>query len=267
MNSPIRPEPSQARLDTRIDAFWRGRFALVQPVGQGYRSGLDALLLASTLSTDAKGRLADLGAGAGAVGFACAARAPDLTVVCVEKMAEMAMLLAQGLALSENKSFAGRVASIEADLLAPRPMLDDVGLRAGSFDHVATNPPFYPAGHRISPDRLRAAALNAPEADFLARWMRAALALLKDGGRFSAILPPEALGECLPVYETRLGALAITPIHARQGEAAIRIVVTGRKASRAALAILPGRFLHLADGTPSEFSKSVSEGEAIFGWR
>ena len=73
MNSPIRPEPSQARLDTRIDAFWRGRFALVQPVGQGYRSGLDALLLASTLSTDAKGRLADLGAGAGAVGFACAA--------------------------------------------------------------------------------------------------------------------------------------------------------------------------------------------------
>ncbi|MCK5931628.1 MAG: methyltransferase [Fulvimarina manganoxydans] len=267
MSSPIRPEASISPFDTRIDGFWRGRFALVQPVGQGYRSGLDALLLASTLAPDAKGRLADLGAGAGAVGFACAARAPRLDVVCVEKMPEMVGLLAQGLALTENESFADRVSSIEVDLLAPRRDLDEAGLRVGDFDHVVTNPPFYPAGHRISPDPLRAASLNAPEADFLAHWMRSSLALLKDGGRFSAILPPEALGECLPVYETRLGAIAITPIHAREGEAAIRILITGRKGSRAPLAILPGCFLHKTDGTPSEFSRNVSEGEALFGWR
>ena len=44
---------------TRCDRFYGGRFALMQPQGRGYRSGLDALLLAATLPATATGRLAD----------------------------------------------------------------------------------------------------------------------------------------------------------------------------------------------------------------
>ena len=71
-----------------IDAFHRGRFVLVQPKN-GHRAGLDAMLLAASAPKDFSGRLADLGAGAGAAGLAVAARCPQANIVLVEREDEM----------------------------------------------------------------------------------------------------------------------------------------------------------------------------------
>ena len=49
-----------------IDVFHRGRFELVQPSGQGHRSGIDAMMLAAAVPEGFDGHCADLGAGAGA---------------------------------------------------------------------------------------------------------------------------------------------------------------------------------------------------------
>ena len=53
-----------------LDAFHRGAFYLVQPSAKGHRSGIDAMILASAVPADFKGKVADLGAGAGAAGLA-----------------------------------------------------------------------------------------------------------------------------------------------------------------------------------------------------
>ncbi len=62
-----KPAPTET-----IDSFHRGGFHLIQPLGRGHRSGMDAMLLASLVATP--GRVVDLGAGAGAAGLAVAAR-------------------------------------------------------------------------------------------------------------------------------------------------------------------------------------------------
>ena len=50
------PEPSLTQ-----DAFWRGAFHLVQPRKGAYRSGLDALLVASGVASEASGYALDFG--------------------------------------------------------------------------------------------------------------------------------------------------------------------------------------------------------------
>ncbi|RFC63293.1 methyltransferase [Fulvimarina endophytica] len=255
-----------AAVETRIDGFYGGRFQLVQPARIGYRSGLDALLLAATVSPDARGRLLDAGAGAGAVGFAASVRAPGLTATLLEREPVMAGCARQGLQLAANSGLRGRVRVVERDLLeksaAQAPGEDAIG----SYDHLLTNPPFRLPSDRVSPDPLRAAALNAPSPDFLAGWFRACLSLLRDGGRFAAILPPAVLPICLEVLSGRIGGPALTAIHAGEGEPAMRLVATGRKGSREPLVFLPPRHLFDRDMTASDFSRAVSEGEAFFGW-
>ncbi|MEN3792664.1 methyltransferase [Fulvimarina sp. MAC3] len=269
MNSRQEPDGEADRRrapETSVDAFYSGRFHLVQPRRTGYRSGLDALLLAATVGEGAIGELLDIGSGAGAVGFAAATRAPDLRVALIESQPVMASCARAGLDEGRNAGFADRVSVVETDLfsLKPRELHAARGVRLADF--VVTNPPFYLPGQRPSPDPIRAAALSAPSADFLMRWMEASLALLKDGGRFASVLPPAALAVCLPVLSGRIGGPAITPIHGHPGEAARRLILSGRKGYRDSLTFLPAHFLFDPGGGKTDFSHRISEGLIHIGW-
>ncbi|KQT88033.1 methyltransferase [Aurantimonas sp. Leaf443] len=250
---------------TSEDSFYGGRFHLVQPRGHGYRSGLDALLLAAAIPRAATGRLVDLGAGAGAVGLAAAARAPALRVTLVEREPEMAACARFTLALSANAALAGRIDVVEADLTLPRPAREAAGLSDGGFDLAATNPPFYGAAHRRSPDPLRAAALASPDPQALARWFAVAAALLRHGGGLAAILPPAVLGTVLSACEGRFGALALTPVHPAPERPAIRLVLTARRGSRAPSSVERPRFLAGEAGRPSVFADGIAAGTVGIG--
>lgn len=76
--------------DDTIDSFHHGKFYLVQPRKYGHRSGMDAMLLASLVPNDLKGKVVDLGAGAGAAGLAVASRCLEVHVTLVERSAFMA---------------------------------------------------------------------------------------------------------------------------------------------------------------------------------
>ena len=249
-------------METRCDAFYDGRFALLQPVGRGYRSGLDALLLAASVPANAVGTLADIGAGAGAVGIAAACRCDGVSVTLVEKNPVMAALARDSVALPANARTAPRLRVVEADILATRPAREAAGIGDGAFDFLLTNPPFYTDGHRASPDPLRAEALSATGPEFLARWIRGCAALLTGGGRFVAVLPAAALPAALLACEGRLGGLHVLPVHPRPEAPAVRLLLSGRKGSRAPLTLLPGRFLHETDGSPSPFARDVGTGRA-----
>ena len=66
-----------------IDAFHRGRFFVVQPACSGHRAGMDAMMLAAAVPAGFAGRLADLGAGAGAAGLAVLSRCSRAQAVLV----------------------------------------------------------------------------------------------------------------------------------------------------------------------------------------
>jgi tRNA1(Val) A37 N6-methylase TrmN6 len=248
-------------LTSRRDAFFRGRFEVLQPTDQGHRAGSDALLLAAGLMEGASGLLADLGAGVGVAGLAALAANPGLEAVLVEIDPDMSDLARESLELPANAAIAGRARVLKADATLTGDKRQAAGLANHSFDHVIMNPPYNHASQRPSPDELRSLAHTMGEGG-LDSWLRTAAAILRPGGTVLLIWRTERLGDVLAGMQGRFGAISIMPLYAREGEAASRIVVRAIRGSRAPLSLSQGVVLHDADGSQSPVADQLLNGNA-----
>ncbi len=226
-----------------VDAFHRGRFHIVQPRDRGHRSGMDAMLLASLVAASGPVRVADLGAGAGAAGMAVASRLEEAEVTLFERSPEMAAYARKSLALAGNERFAARVSVIEADVAVTGKTRIASGLADDHFHHVIMNPPFNDASDRRTPDSLKAEAHAMTDGLFEA-WIRTAGAIMVPGGQLSLIARPQSIAEIIEACGKRFGGLEITAIHPRDGENAVRILVTAIKGSRARLNLRAPLVMH-----------------------
>lgn len=220
------------------DRLFGGALLLLQPEG-GHRAGTDAVLLAAATPPDAQ-RIADLGAATGVVGLRAAQLNPAASVTLVERELMLADLARRNIT---RNGLEGRVSTIEDDVLAlsRRPDLRE------AFDLVLTNPPFLEAGSvRISPKEGRASAhvMDAPLDD----WVRNAVAVLAPKGQLLMIHRADALESAVTTFSKRLGGIEIRSIHPRSDAPATRLLISGRKGSRAPLVILPPLFLHDREG-------------------
>jgi tRNA1(Val) A37 N6-methylase TrmN6 len=232
--------------DFTIDAFHFGRFHLVQPKNKGHRSGMDAMLLASLVAADGPVRVADLGAGAGAAGLAVVSRLPLAEVTLVERSAEMVAFARQTCALAQNAPFAPRLTVLQADVSLTGKARLAAGLADNAYDHVIMNPPFNDAGDRATPYALKAEAHLMTD-NLFDIWIKTACAICKPSGQLSLIARPQSLGDIMTACNRRFGGLEITPIHPREGENAVRILVTGIKGSKSRLALRPPLIMHEQD--------------------
>ncbi len=247
-----------------VDAFHRGRFHLVQPLGQGHRAGMDAMLLASLVAAKGPCRVADLGAGAGAAGLAVASRLDAASVVLVERAPQMADFARKSLALEENSRLAARVEVLQADVTLRGRARLAAGLADDVFDHVIMNPPFNDGADRKTPDTLKAEA-HAMTGTLFEDWIRTAGAIMKPGGQLSLIARPESIAAIIDACGRRFGGIEITAVHPRDGENAVRILATAVKGSRARLSLRAPLVMH-GDGTHafSAFVDDLNNGRAAY---
>jgi tRNA1(Val) A37 N6-methylase TrmN6 len=242
------------------DAFLGGRIDVVQP-RRGHRAGSDAVFLAAAVPARAGERVLDAGAGVGAAALCLLARVPGLDVAAVEIDDRLCALAAKN---AERNGFAGRLRVILADVTGSANSHRDAGLVREGYEHVIANPPFYAeADVRAAPDKTRAAA-HVMRAGGLAAWIRFLTSYAAPKGRLTLIHRAECLGELLGLLERRFGDVAVFPLFPRQGEAASRIIVQGRKGSRARVRVLPGLVLHQADGSYTDEAEAVlRQGKAL----
>lgn len=255
MNLPARSGGEGVVAET-VDAFHYGRFHLIQPRGRGHRAGMDAMLLAALVPGDATGRLADLGAGAGAAGMAVAVRVPEISVALFERSAFMAGYARRSLALAENGHLGDRVSVFEADVTLAGAARRMAGLQDEVYDHVIMNPPFNETGDRRTPDVEKAAA-HAMQPGMFESWIRTAGAIARPGAQLSLIARPASIAAIIDACGRRFGALQVTPVHPRAGEDAIRILVTAIKGSRAGLVLRAPLFIH--DGPGHGFAPKIDD--------
>ena len=228
------------------DLFLGGALRLHQPPRGAHRAGTDAVLLARLIAPESGDTVYDLGAATGAVGLAAAHLSKECRVVLVERDPALAALARENAAAN---GLDARVSVIEADLLAPGAARRAAGLMPNAADLVLTNPPFFEGpGHRPSPDAGRAAAHAFPGEGGLEAWMRACADLARPDGRIGLIHRADALPACLDALKGRFGDCAVRPVHARADRPAIRVLISGRKGSRAPFRLLPPLVLQDADG-------------------
>jgi tRNA1(Val) A37 N6-methylase TrmN6 len=265
MAEPASELESAATADALTENGWLGgRLLLVQPK-RGHRVGTDAALLVAAAGDARRGRIVDVGAGVGAVGLALAQRSSLASVDLVELDPELAALAESNAA---RNGLQARTRVLPLDALNPRERRE-AGL-AESAGCVVTNPPFFdPRAVRASPDegKARAHVLTRVEAgDALADWIQASLAILAPGGRFVMIHRPDALSAILAAIGSRLGAIALLPVHPMIGASAHRLLVSGVKGSKAPLRLAPGLVLHEGDGRLTAEADAVHRGERLIDW-
>jgi tRNA1(Val) A37 N6-methylase TrmN6 len=156
-----------------------------------------------------------------------------------------------------RNALAGRVEILPGDLLQP-PFPSE------SFDHVMTNPPYLTAPAATPPPHPERARAHV-EATALDAGLGSCLRMLAAGGSLTLIHSADRLDEILAGLAGSLGALAVFPLWpGERGKPARRVLVQGRKGSRAPLALLPGLVLHGPDGRFSAAAEAVlRHGEAL----
>src|SRR5690606_14878328 len=154
------------------------------------------------------GRLADLGAGAGAAGMAVASRCPNAHVTLIERVPEMVDYARQTAAHPSNSRMHGRVEVLEADVTLTGKARIAAGLKDDGFAFALMNPPFNAPVDRASPDALRRAA-HVMDEDLFERWLRTAAAIVRPRGGIAIIARPQSLTAILAALEGRFGKAQI----------------------------------------------------------
>ena len=236
-DAAVPPEPTD-------DAFLGGKLRILQPK-EGYRAGIDAVLLAAAapMRASRKDRVLDVGAGAGVVGLAVAQRMPRAQVTLVERELALAGLARSNIA---RNGFETRARIVQADVSRQLDDLPELRLDAESFDHVLANPPYNPEGAGTVSTEMLKAASNVMPGGNLARWARFMAAMARPGGSATMIHRADAVGEVLSAFAGRFGGLLVFPLFPREGRSAIRVLVQGIKGSSAPVELRPGLVLHEA---------------------
>ncbi len=214
------------------DAFLGGRVTLHQPA-QGYRAGVDPVLLAASVPARAGQTVLDLGCGVGAAMLCLAERVRGLHLTGIELQPAYADLARR------NAATNGRDAEVITGDLACLP----AALRHRRFDHVLANPPYFDRVAGVAaaePGRETALGEDTP----LETWVRTAAKRCAPKGHVSFIHRAERLPSLLPLLGARLGSVQVLPLLPRQGRPARLVLVRARQGGRAPFRLHDGIVLH-----------------------
>ncbi len=221
-----------------------GRVAYRQPA-DGYRTGLEPVLLAAHCPARPGDRVIEAGCGAGAGLLCLLTRVPGVLAEGVEIDPAMAALA------RHNTGHAIHHTDIAHH--APGPV----------FDHAIANPPWHAADGTASPEPGRALAKRADPA-LLDRWLTTLAGWVRPRGTVTIIVPAAQWTRAgAAARAAGLGAVRLTPVWPRAGVAARLVLVRGIRGARGPDQLLPGLILHDASGFTVAADAILRDGAAL----
>lgn len=244
--------------DTNVthDRFLNGAVTVIQPA-KGYRAGMDAVMLAASLSQANGESIAEAGCGAGAAVLCAAHRLGGCVFTGFERDSAAAALAHEGTIANH---FESRVTIRDHDI-ALRPA--DLENR---FAQSFSNPPFFDPAAVRAPAEGREAAYLADTP--LKAWVLFLHHVTHPGGHITMIHRAAALADLLEILNPRTGEIEILPVRPAPGTPAHRILVRARKGlRRGPVTLYDGLALHEAAGGPfTNRAAACFEGGALE-WR
>lgn len=222
--------------------LWPGGPLFAQ--AEHFRLGTDSVLLADFINTNGARRGVDLGCASGALTLLLLARTQSLHMTGLEIVPEAAELARENMRVN---ALSDRSEIVRGDIREHRALF-----KSGSFDLVAANPPYFPAGSgAVSPKEGRDAA-RSELCCSLDELCAAAAWLCRSGGRFCLVHRPERLSELFSAMSAHgLEPKRLRPVCPRLGAAPSLVLAEGRRGARPGLKIEPELALRGADGEES----------------
>ena len=231
----------------------------------GYRTGIEPVLLAAAIPARAGQTVLEAGCGAGAALLCLRSRVPGVVAHGIEADAETLELARSNMRCNDFdiRLHQAVLPRLPADGLPPGPDARQPG--RSSFDHILCNPPWHRADATASPVPRRDLARRAA-GGLLEEWIAALAPLLVPGGSFSLILPAALQAEaCAALLQAgSIGGIALLPFWPKAGRPAKIVLLQGRRGSRASSAVLPGLVLHEPGGAyGGEAQRILRDGAAL----
>ena len=225
-----------------------GRIRYAQPL-DGYRTGIEPVLLAASIPARAGERVLEAGTGAGAGLLCLAARVPGVLGLGVEVDPAMAGLARRNLAANGVDG----ISIVTADIGAWR----DAGRNDGSFDHAFSNPPWHDPANTLPPLARRRLATHEGEVA-LEGWIAALRVALRPRGSLTLLVPArQATRAMAALHVEGFGRLTLFPLWPKPGRDAKLALIRGYAAQQGSGRIAPGLVLHDDDGRFSGLAQSL----------
>jgi tRNA1Val (adenine37-N6)-methyltransferase len=227
------------------------RVRYAQP-SQGFRSGIEPVLLAASLPARPGERVLEGGTGAGATLLCLAARVPDVQAVGVDRDPVLVSLARRNAAANgwPGLSF----------------VVDDLAVlsKTGTFDHACANPPYHPPSGTASPDAAREAAKRG-QPGTIQLWVTTLAKRLRSRGTLTFILPAAMLPACAQAFiASGCPPNAMLPLWPSAGREAKLVLLRGTKGGKTPFRVLPGLLLHAAAGVFTQEAQAVlRHGQAL----
>ncbi len=214
----------------------------------GYRSGIEPVLLAATVPVRPGLRVIEAGCGAGAGLLCLSARAEGVHGTGIEQDPATAALARHNLDANGRTDW--------PVLVGP---LGEASARLGAadYDHAIANPPWHDSGSSASPSPRRDLARRAP-AGTLAGWSRCLAHLLRPGGALTLVLPAARHAEAAAaMVASGFGTIRLVPLWPVAGRPARIVLIRGILGAHGKDAVLPGLVLHLPGGGFTEPAERI----------
>lgn len=222
------------------------RLALEQPEN-GFKTSIDAVLLAAACKAREGETVLDLGCGVGSAGLCLAKRVEGIHLSGIDIQADQ-IETAKRNALSNHINAQYSACDI-------RDYKDQE-----CFDHVICNPPYMSAGaHLASPHKSKALAMGHADTA-LEEWLDVACKALKHGGSLSLIHRADHIDHIIKGLKNRFGGVEIIPLYPKAGKEAGRVIVRALRNSKSPAIIHSGLILHNDEGGYSAEAEKILRG-------
>ena len=230
------------------EILWPGGPKLLQ--ARHFRLGTDCVLLADFVNASGARRGIELGCASGAAMLLLLERSPKLHMTGIEIVPEAAETARENMALN---NLTKRSEIVTGDIRDHRALF-----RAGSFDLLACNPPYFPHGSGALPQDTDRATARSEIRCTLPELCAAAAYLLQTGGRACFVHRPERLSELL----VNLARAGLEPkrlrLVCRDAQAAPSLVlIEARRGGKPGLTVEASLHLQNPNGTESDEYKRI----------
>ncbi len=217
---------------------------------QGFRFGMDAVLLSEFVRADARDRLADFGTGTGIIPLLLAGRGYGGHVDAFELQPDMAEMASRSVALNglSEKIEVHAVPVEAADTVVP----------PCSLDAITCNPPYgLPGATLLNPEKSLSLARHQSH-EGLKAWYAMAYRLLRGKGRFSMIYPaPRMLEAMKGLSAARLEPKRFRLIYPAADKPANLVLIEAMKDAKPMLHPEPPLIVYEKDGSMTPELKRI----------
>ncbi|MFT8932242.1 MAG: methyltransferase [Acetobacter syzygii] len=239
--------PSSHLPATSHGTLLRGRIAYSQ-FQQGYRTGLEPILMAAAVPARHGQHVLEVGCGAGAGLLCLMHRVPDLFGTGIEKDSATAELAQCNLLANKKDQATVLAASFPEGV--PEAM---------RFDHCMTNPPWHATTGTASPEPRRDLARRMGM-HTLPLWIKGAANILRHKGSLTLALPTALTDRAIAELVTNgFGGITLYPFWPKVNREARILLVQARLGVKSPARVLSGLVLHEADGAFTPQARDVLE--------